>query len=197
MFTGIVGHLGRCEEKTEFGLKIRVDKGLIGKLHKGSSVAVNGVCFTVTKIIKATKLVFEVMPETWQKTMFDNLQTDDLVNLELPLKISDRLAGHIVAGHVDGVGTIKEIRKEGNSRVFKITIPRQLSKYIVEKGSIAVNGISLTVVEAKPRHFTVCVIPYTWKHTMLQQIQVGDLVNIEADILAKYVEKLLERRNHQ
>lgn len=130
------------------------------------------------------------MPETAKRTMLGRLKIGDLVNLELPVSLTQLLSGHLVHGHVDGVGTIKKIQKEGNSRLLTITISRDLNKYIVEKGSIAVNGISLTVINVG-LDFTVGIIPYTWQHTMLKQTKLGDSVNIEVDILAKYLEKIL------
>jgi len=156
----------------------------------GSSVAVNGVCLTLKNSPSARNFNVDLMPETLKRTSFSNLKRGDLVNLELAMAANARFEGHIVQGHIDGVAKLGSVKKQGNSYLMIFIVPEPLTRYIAEKGSIAVNGISLTVISAKSNQFTVGIIPYTWGHTMLQQLKAGDKVNIEVDILAKYLEKL-------
>ena len=189
MFTGIISHLGKVKSFQNSQLSVRVVRSLIKQVKNGDSVAVNGVCLTVIDK-RADLFQVEVMPETLKRTALGGLKSGDIVNLELAMKAADRFAGHIVQGHIDGVATVKSIKQKGNSRLFTFEVPKQLGRYIVEKGSIAVNGISLTVIDASNKTFTVGIIPYTWRHTMLSSAKVGDRVNIEVDILAKYLEKL-------
>jgi len=194
MFTGIISCLGKFKKDKESIYTFSAPKTFCESLKKGTSIAINGVCLTVTSKSHAESFSVEIMPETSKRTMFSKLKNDDLVNLELPVTVNTLLSGHIVQGHVDGVGTIREIKKVGNSKIFKIEFiefPKKLGKYVVEKGSITVNGISLTVIEVGKDYFTVGIIPYTWKHTMLHKARIGNLVNIEVDILAKYLEKIL------
>lgn len=190
MFTGIITNLGKVIYKSKNKLTIKTDRTFTNELSTGASIAVNGACLTVTSKPSFDSFSVEIMPETLKRTMLGKLKVDDLVNLELSVSANTLLSGHIVQGHVDGIGKVEGIKKEGNSKLFTIKIPSQLSKYIVEKGSIALNGISLTTIEVGKDYFTVGIIPYTWKHTMLSKLQPGNLVNIETDILAKYLEKL-------
>ena len=132
------------------------------------------------------------MPETLKRTSFSNLKRGDLVNLELAMAANARFEGHIVQGHIDGVAALSNIKPRWNSRIMSFKVPSHLSKYIVEKGSIALNGISLTVIDVKGGAFTVGIIPYTWENTMLQQLKTGDRVNVEVDIIAKYLERLVK-----
>ncbi|MBI3379573.1 riboflavin synthase [Candidatus Gottesmanbacteria bacterium] len=194
MFTGIITNLGIVIDKSENKLTIKTGRTVSNELSTGASIAVNGICLTVVHKSK-DEFIIDYMPETDDKTNIKYLKTSDLVNLELPVKANSLLSGHIVQGHADGIGKIEEIKKEGNSKIFTIKIPSQLSKYIVEKGSIAINGISLTVIDTHASYFNVGIIPYTWKHTMLHKAHIGDLVNIEVDILAKYLEKLFKERS--
>ncbi|OGD99872.1 riboflavin synthase subunit alpha [Candidatus Curtissbacteria bacterium RIFCSPHIGHO2_12_41_11] len=189
MFTGIISHIGKVKSFQNNQLLVKADRSLIKQVKNGDSVAVNGVCLTVIDK-RADLFQVEVMPETLKRTALGGLKSGDIVNLELAMKAADRFAGHIVQGHIDGVATVKSIKQKGNSRLFTFEVPKQLGRYIVEKGSIAVNGISLTVIDASNKTFTVGIIPYTWRHTMLSSAKVGDWVNIEVDILAKYLEKL-------
>jgi len=189
MFTGIISHIGKVKSFQNNQLLVKADRSLIKQVKNGDSVAVNGVCLTVIDK-RADLFQVEVMPETLKRTALGGLKSGDIVNLELAMKAADRFAGHIVQGHIDGVATVKSIKQKGNSRLFTFEVPKQLGRYIVEKGSIAVNGISLTVIDANDRIFSVGIIPYTWRHTMLSSAKVGDRVNIEVDILAKYLEKL-------
>lgn len=191
MFTGIITNLGRVINKSESSLIIKTEKELINSLSKGASIAVDGICFTVVDLAEDSFSV-DFMPETEKKTNIKYLQTGDLVNLELPATPNSFLSGHIVQGHVDGIGKLESIKKEDNSHILKFSISKDVSKYIVKKGSIAVNGISLTAIDAGEGFFTVGIIPHTWNKTMLRQLKLGDYVNIEVDILAKYLEKLMK-----
>lgn len=195
MFTGIITHIGKLNKRNHSICTFVADQSFCKKLKKGTSVSINGVCLTVFDKPKDDAFCVEIMPQTLKKTMLEKLEDDDLVNLELPTTTKTLFSGHIVTGHIDGVGVIKEVKVDGNSRVLTITMPQNLGRYVVEKGSIAINGISLTVIDVAPTYFTVGIIPYTWEHTMLPKIRVGDSVNIEVDTIAKYVEKLLETRN--
>ncbi len=190
MFTGIITHVGKVSEKSDKRLLVQTDTGLLNKLSKGMSIAVNGICLTVITHDKKSFTV-DFMPETAKRTTIQQLQKDNLVNLELPATSETFLAGHIVQGHVDTIGNITAIVDNGNSRIFTVAIPNNMSKYIVEKGSITVNGISLTVIDISKKYFTVGIIPHTWDSTMLHTSTVGDSVNLEVDILAKYLEKLI------
>ncbi len=193
MFTGIITHVGRVFNKTKTSLIIKTDKNFLTGLEKGASVAIDGICLTV---VTNNKNSFEVnvMSETASRTNIRYVQSGNLVNLELPATANSFLSGHIVQGHIDGTAKLQDIIHQGNSHIFKFSIPNSLSQYIVEKGSIAVNGISLSIVGVAKNYFTVGIIPHTWKKTTLHIIKVGDFVNIEVDILAKYVEKLLNEK---
>lgn len=192
MFTGIITHLGKIVKKTDTLLVIEPEKGLLDKVEKGLSISVEGICLTVVDFTDKTFSI-DFMPETAKKTTINQLQEGDIVNLELPATGDTFLSGHVVQGHVDGIGTVKSITPEGNSYLFVFTLPQALTKYIVPKGSISVNGISLTVIDITTDTFSVGIIPHTWDHTMLHTVKVGDKVNIEVDVLAKYIEKLLKK----
>lgn len=192
MFTGIISHLGKLTNKSGSVYDISLPKELMQQITAGTSIAVNGICLTVFNKLPNNTVQIEIMPETVKRSAFMDLKTGDLINLELPATPNTMLSGHIVQGHIDGTGTIQKIIADENSRIITITVPSQLQKYIVEKGSIAVNGISLTVISCNKNSFTVGIIPFTWKHTMLQQIKVGDRVNIETDIVGKYILSSLE-----
>ena len=156
----------------------------------GDSIAVNGVCLTVTEF-SATTFVVDIMAETLRKTNLEQLVPGDRVNLERALLLSDRLGGHIVSGHIDGVGRLLREEKQDIAKVLEIGAPAGVLKYILEKGSVAIDGISLTVVEVMDQSFTVSLIPHTRGLTTLGFKKVGDTVNLEADIIGKYVERLL------
>lgn len=191
MFTGIITHLGKVVDKSENILRIKTDKELINHLSKGASIAVDGICLTVVGFTEDSFNV-DYMIETEEKTNIKFLKASDLVNLELPVKVSSLLSGHIVQGHIDGVAKLKTIAHAGNSYLLYFSVTKQLSRYIVEKGSIAVNGIALTVIGVKDKFFIVGIVPHTWDKTMLHKVKLGDYVNIEVDILAKYLEKLMK-----
>ncbi len=190
MFTGIITHLGTIQKKTDTDLTIAADTHILKKLDIGTSIAVDGICLTVVSKDK-NSFSINFMPETAKKTNIQYFESGSEVNLEPPATVDTLFSGHIVQGHVDATGKIKSIEKEGNSHIFTFTIPPSLSKYIIEKGSITVNGISLTVILIDKAQFTVGIIPHTLEHTMLHSAKIGDLVNLEVDALAKYVEKIV------
>lgn len=186
MFSGIIQYLGKLQKKEDNLFTFKASSSQCLRLDTGVSVAVNGVCLTVITKTADTFSV-EVMPETLKKTTLGNLQPGALVNLELPVTPQTFLSGHFIQGHIDGKGKVVSLTKDRNSRIITISYPQMLGKYIAAKGSIAINGVSLTVIEVEKDFFTVGIIPYTWKNTMFHTLKKGDLVNIEVDILAKYV----------
>ena len=194
MFTGIISGTGKVEKiakntKNRSAIKMTVNLGKCAKgLKIGQSVALNGVCLTVTKLSKNLGR-FEMIDETTKKTDLGNLKIGSIVNVERSLKAGERLEGHFVLGHVDGVGTITKIQKKPKEVQVWFNVPKKLAKYIVNKGSIAIDGISLTVVEAKNNNVSVCFIPHTIQVTNFRTKNVGDKVNIETDILGKYILK--------
>ena len=193
MFTGLVEAVGELIERkaTSGGVRLRVASPLAGELSPGDSLAVNGVCLTVILAEKG-ELHADVGPETVRVTTLGTIARGSVVNLERPLRADSRLGGHFVQGHVDATGTIDDIRPDGDSHRLTIRFPAVLAPYIVSKGSITVNGISLTVAGVDDRHFDVQIIPYTWEHTNLHLAKAGDLVNLESDILGKYVVRAAE-----
>lgn len=191
MFTGIVTNLGQISAKEGRTLAIKAERDFLAKITKGTSISVNGICLTVREI-KRSFFKVDLMPETEDRTNIKYLKTNDLVNLEFPVTPTTLLSGHLVQGHIDGISKLLDINVSDSSRILKFSIPKLLAKFIVEKGSIAINGISLTVVQARKNYFTVGIIPYTWDNTMLHTVKVRDFLNIEVDILAKYIEKLLK-----
>jgi len=195
MFTGIINELGICAERSDGGLRLDCSKEFAGKLKIGSSVAVNGVCLTVTALHQSG-FEADVMGETWQRTALGELEAGGPVNLELPLGAEGRFDGHIVQGHVDGTGKILAIDKSDNSYTFTIGVPADLTRYMIEKGAVAMNGISLTVIDVAADSFTVGIIPHTYTHTMLQNAAVGGTVNLEVDIMAKYLMKFMKEQNY-
>lgn len=194
MFTGIVVGTGKVNNitrktKNRSAIQMTVDLGKQAKgLKIGQSVALNGVCLTVTKLSKNFGR-FEMIDETTKKTDLGNLKIGSIVNIERSLKTGDRLEGHFVLGHVDGVGTIKKILKKPKEVQVWFEVPTKLAKYIVKKGSIAIDGISLTVVEIKKNLVSVSLIPHTIQVTNFKTKKIGDKVNIETDILGKYILK--------
>ncbi len=194
MFTGIIEGIGKIEKiskntKNRSAIQMTVNLGKYAKgLKIGQSVALNGVCLTATKLSKSN-CIFEMIEETTQKTDLGNLKPGDIVNIERSLKTGDRLEGHFVLGHVDGVGTIKKIQNKPKEVQIWFEVPKKLSKYVVKKGSIAVDGISLTVVDIKNNLASVCLIPHTIEITNFKTKNVGDKLNIETDILGKYILK--------
>ena len=195
MFTGIVEDKGRILRVESRGqgkrIILSVPSGLTD-MQLGDSINVNGACLTVVE--KGNQVVaVDVSSETLQKTTFADVREGESVNLERALRLSDRLGGHIVTGHIDGIGTIAERRKEQDFIHLAIRVPQSVSKYVVQKGSIAVDGISLTVNECQEEMIQMTLIPYTLEKTILIDKKAGDRVNVEADILGKYVEKVVSR----
>jgi riboflavin synthase len=187
-----VQELGRVAaiDRTEAGATVTVDAGLAGELAPGDSVSVNGVCLTATRIANGG-FSADVIAETLRRSSLARLQAGSQVNLELPLRPADRLGGHIVQGHVDGVGEVASVAEEGDSRVVRIACDAALLRYVVEKGSIALDGISLTVSALHDDGFAVSLIPETLERTTLGAAEPGTSVNLEVDVLAKHVERLL------
>jgi riboflavin synthase len=193
MFTGLIADLGSVSalERDGQGATLEIRSALAGALAEGDSVAVNGVCLTATALTDGGFRA-QAMRETLERSSLGELQVGAPVNLELALRAEDRLGGHVVQGHVDGTGTVHAVRDEGFSRVLEIDTEPRLARYLVEKGSVAVDGVSLTVSALRERGFAVSLIPETLQRTNLGAIGEGSLVNIEVDILAKHVERLLQ-----
>jgi riboflavin synthase len=194
MFTGLVADLGRVidVERSGDGVRLIVESTLTDEISEGDSVSVNGVCLTATAIAQAT-FATDVMNETLRLSSLAEVSPGAPVNLELAMRASDRLGGHMVQGHVDGVGSVVAIEPDGFSRRVTIEAPADVLRYVVYKGSIAVDGVSLTVSDVTDRSFTVSLIPETLERTNLGSAEPGATVNLEVDVLAKYVERLLQR----
>jgi riboflavin synthase len=192
IFTGIIEEIGQVKQikrgQQSFSLSIKAAK-VLEEVKLGDSIAVNGVCLTVTGYSGAS-FEADVMPETYQRTTLKTLKSGSPVNLERALRLSDRLGGHLVQGHVDGIGTIINKSVEDIAILYGIEAPAEILKYVVKKGSIAVDGVSLTVVEVDNNRFSVSLIPHTAKLTILGWKREGDPVNLETDIIGRYVEKL-------
>ncbi|MDC0193559.1 riboflavin synthase [Candidatus Nitrosopelagicus sp.] len=192
MFTGIITGTGKIKKiekntKNRSAIKVLVDLGKNSKgLKIGQSVALNGVCLSATKISKSL-CMFEMIDETMKKTDLGNLKIGSLINIERSLKVGERLEGHFVLGHVDGVAIITKIEQKPKEVKIWFKIPKKLTKYVVQKGSIALDGISLTVVDAKNDLASVCIIPHTMKITNFKTKKIGDKLNIETDVLGKYI----------
>jgi len=197
MFTGIVEEMGAVTavEKTLAGTRLTILAAtVLGDLKIGDSLSVNGTCLTV--VAKSERnLVVEISPETLSVTTLGHLTAGAPVNLERAMKLNERIGGHLVAGHVDGVGTIRSRHQEGNAIFFTIEAPDEILRYCVVKGSVTVDGISLTINDVTDKGFSVAIIPHTAKVTTLGVKQVGDPVNVESDLIGKYVERLLQERN--
>jgi riboflavin synthase len=194
IFTGLIQSLGTVEQETSSGdgVRLTVSTPLAGELKQGDSIAVNGVCLTASEV-DGEKFTAEIMNETLSRTSLQAVGHGAPVNLELPLRPSDRLGGHMVQGHVDAVGTVRSAGEDGFARRLEIEAPEEALRYVVPKGSIAVDGVSLTVAECGQRWFTVSLIPETLSRTNLREARPGTQVNLEVDVLAKYVEKLVAR----
>jgi len=190
MFTGLVQELGRVVDVS--GSRITVEAGLATELAEGDSVAVNGVCLTAVGPANG-RFTADLSPETVARSSLGTLAPGARVNLELPLRPADRLGGHIVQGHVDGVGQVASVVDTGSAREVRFEAPPELLRYVVEKGSIAVDGVSLTVTTVDAAGFAVSLIPETLERTTLGRAEAGRTVNLEVDLMAKYVEKLVAR----
>ncbi len=194
MFTGIVERMGQVEvvTETEDGRRLVVVGDGLGEVSVGSSIAVNGVCLTAVEVA-TDRIAVDVIPETLDRTNLGDLQTDSKVNLERPMPADGRFDGHIVQGHVDGVGVVAAITEDGGGVVMSVDVAPDLHRYLVEKGSVTIDGVSLTVAGLTETGFTVALIPHTLDITTLGLRNEGDEVNLEMDVLAKYVERLLGR----
>ncbi|MBV8733773.1 MAG: riboflavin synthase [Solirubrobacterales bacterium] len=194
MFTGIVQDIGRIEriDRQASGARVTVEAQLAQQLQAGDSIALSGVCVTAQPDgVRSFRA--DLMNETLARSSLADAQPGTAVNLELPLRPTDRIGGHIVQGHVDGVGTVASVTDDGFARVMEVKAPERLLHYAVEKGSIALDGVSLTVAELRPGSFTVSLIPETLRRTTLGQARAGTRFNLEVDVLAKYVERLIQR----
>ncbi len=192
MFTGLVQGIGSVAvvERSEDGARITIATPLASELSAGDSIAINGVCLTAVRLGDGS-FVVDAMNETLARTSLAGLELGSEVNLELPVRATDRLGGHVVQGHVDGLGEVVEQYDDGFARRVRIGASPDVLRYVVEKGSIAVDGVSLTVTAVDDRSFTVSLIPETLQRTNLGGIDAGRRVNLEVDVLAKYVEKLM------
>ena len=188
MFTGIIEEVGALERLAGGEIAIRAKK-VLEDVALGDSIAVNGICLTVTHF-DAAHFVADVMPETVRRTSLAELKRGSRVNLERALTLRSRLGGHIISGHIDGVGTIAAMQEEGNAILLTVRASDDILRYVVEKGSVALDGISLTVARVSAADFTVSLIPHTREITNLREKRMGSRLNIETDILGKYVEKL-------
>ena len=189
MFTGLIEEVGRVIARRVAHLQISAPA--IGKrIRVGESIAVNGCCLTAAARTR-DRISFDLLQETLDRTNLKSLRRGDRVNLERALRVGDRLGGHFVQGHIDGVARIRSFEKRGADHRLEIEMPARFARYAVEKGSIAIDGISLTIAEVLPKSFVVWITPHTKEHTNLERANAGDAVNIEFDILAKYVERML------
>ena len=195
MFTGIVEEIGKIISITQNQLVISANTVLTGT-KLGDSIAVNGICLTVTDL-KNNCFVADISPETYNVTSLKYLKSGCYVNLERAMPADGRFGGHIVSGHIDNIGKIKNLKKNGNFYDLEIEIPQICTKYVIKKGSIAINGISLTVAEIVNNSISIAIIPHTFEMTALKILKAGDFVNIETDILAKYVEKILSTSDNR
>jgi riboflavin synthase len=193
MFTGLIETVGHVSGITSVpsGFCIRIRTALAPSLTPGDSVAVNGVCLTAT-VIEGDEWQADIGPETARVTTLGSLQPGQTVNLERPLRAGDRLGGHFVQGHVDAMGTIDDVRRDGDAHWVTISFPNALAPLLIPKGSIAVDGISLTVAALRERQVDVMIIPFTWSHTNLSSLRVNDRVNLECDMVGKYVVRAAE-----
>jgi riboflavin synthase len=192
MFTGIVKELGRVTavDTSDDGARLRIEAKLAGELSEGDSVAVNGACLTATSVDDGG-FEAEVMNQTLSLTTLGELETSSPVNLELPLRATDRLGGHVVQGHVDGAATVTDLSDDGFAKRLRIELPDELLPYVVERGSIAIEGVSLTIAGLTGNGLEVSLIPETLERTTLGAAEPGDRLNVECDVLARYVQRQL------
>ncbi len=201
MFTGIVAEAGTVEriKPTANSIELTVRVSVCGRgLEPGDSLAINGCCLTVVRLFPRRKdklAQFDLLQETWRRTNLQYAKPGSLVNLERPLRPNGELGGHFVTGHIDGVGKIIRWERTGRDHVLDIAAPPEVMRYVVQKGSVAVDGISLTVAGVKRSSFRIWIIPHTYEITALRERKVGDAVNLEADLLGKYVEKFVTSRS--
>jgi riboflavin synthase len=195
MFTGIVQEIGKIGniESISGGMRVKINSSkILDDISVQDSISINGVCLTAVKVDKDGFWV-DAVGATLDKTTFANLKLFSTVNLELALKINDRLGGHFVQGHVNGIGTIEEITELGENYWLKVVVPSSLEKYLIEEGSVSIDGISLTVAQLEGKTIGVSIIPHTWNNTNIKEKEVKDKVNIETDVLAKYIEKFITK----
>jgi riboflavin synthase len=192
MFTGLIADIGTVEEieSGPEGTRLEIRTTLAGELSPGDSVAVNGACLTAADV-DGDRFGADVMNQTLERTSLGPLEPGERVNLELPLRLSDRLGGHLVQGHVDGTGEVAGLREDGFARRLTIDVPGELRRFVVERGSVAVDGVSLTVAAVTEQGFEVALIPETLERTTLGDAAQGTRVNLELDVIARYVERLL------
>ena len=188
MFTGIIENIGKVSKKTDNTITIKLP-GPMADLKLGSSIAVDGACLTVSDL-KKNSFTADVMPISFARTTLGQREAGDEVNLERAMEFGKRFEGHMVSGHVEGRATLEQMKIVDNAYQLKFSVSDELSKYIAATGSITINGISLTVIQENGNEFEVGIIPHTWENTNLHNLQIGDKVNIETDLLAKYAEKL-------
>ena len=196
MFTGLiedVGVVGALRTRKSAAVLTIKTKLSVRSMPLGASIAVNGACLTVVKRMRRA-FTLDVSPETLSRTNLGKLSVGSLVNLEQPMQLNDRLGGHLVTGHVDGVGAIAAIEAEGDFTIFTVRLAPRLGGLLVSKGSVAVDGISLTVNQCRADRFSVAIIPFTLRHTNLRGRRVGDNVNIETDLIGKYVQSFMKKR---
>jgi riboflavin synthase len=193
MFSGIVESVGTLSEVKPVadGLRVRIQTALADELAAGDSLAVNGVCLTVI-LSKDGEVHADIGPETARITTLGVLQRDQRVNLERAVALGARMGGHVVLGHVDGMGTIEQVRPDAGSHWLTVSFPAELARYFIRKGSVAVDGVSLTVAGLGQTRFDVQIVPFTWQETTLSERKIGDRVNLECDMIGKYVVRALE-----
>lgn len=193
MFTGIVEYRGSVAgvEKTAGGMRLSLETGPLDGIEVGDSISVNGVCLTAVEV-GPERVAVEVVLETLDRSTLGSIEKGDQVNLELPMRADGRFGGHVVQGHVDGVGEVLAIEPEGDGKRMRLAVPGQLTRYMVEKGSITVDGVSLTIAALIGREMEIALIPHSLQLTTLGLRTVGEKVNLEVDVLAKYVESLLK-----
>ena len=193
MFTGIIEEIGKIAKSHPIagGLSIKIEASkILDETKVNDSICIDGVCLTVTNLDESGFWV-DAVGATLEKTTFTSIKSSSLVNLERSVRLNDRLGGHLVQGHVNGIGTISEIKKLGENYLLNIDVPENLERYLIKEGSIAINGISLTIANLNKNIVSISVIPHTWQNTNLKFKKVNDKVNVEIDVLAKYVERLL------
>lgn len=196
MFTGLIEAVGQVADvkDTGHGFRLRIQTALASELTPGESLAVNGVCLTVTHAADG-EVFADIGPETARVTTLGSLRRDQPVNLERAMRADGRFGGHFVQGHVDATGTVEEVRAEADIRWLTVTYPPEFASYFIRKGSVAVDGISLTVAGLGADRFDVMIVPFTWDHTNLPSLRAGSRVNLECDMVGKYVARALELRS--
>jgi riboflavin synthase len=197
MFTGIIEEIAKIDKTKPIagGLSIKIEaKKILTDISVNDSICIDGVCLTVTNFDNSGFWV-DAVGATLEKSTFAKIKSSSFVNLERSVRLNDRLGGHLVQGHVNGIGTISEIQKLGENYLLKIIVPEDLERYLIKEGSIAINGISLTLADVNLNEISLSIIPHTWQNTNLIHNKINDKVNIEIDVLAKYVEKLLTKNN--